>query len=86
MHEAAERWVTLVSEAAVRLSTDDEFLYHNFAGSFQRPLATYGSEKMQFMRTVAQKYDAQGFFQHQMPGGFKLVREADSARGLYVQP
>lgn len=86
MHEAAKRWVTLVSEAAVRLGTDDEFLYHNFAGGFQRPLATYGSDNIRFMRTVAQKYDADGLFQLQMPGGFKLGREAESARGLYVQP
>ena len=86
MHEAAERWVTLVSEAAVRLGTDDEFLYHNFAGSFQRPLATYGFDSMQFMRKVAQEFDPDGFFQRRMPGGFKLGYEADSSRGLHVQP
>jgi hypothetical protein len=85
MYEAARTWVKKVSEVALHFGTDDEFLYHNFAGGFQDPLATYGPGNVRFMRSVARKYDPYGFFQVRMPGGFKLGDRAASKFGLYVQ-
>jgi hypothetical protein len=85
MYEAARTWVNRVLAVALRFGTDDEFLYHNFAGGFQDPLTTYGPDNLRFMRSVARKYDRDGFFQVQMPGGFKLGDKTDFKFGLHVQ-
>jgi hypothetical protein len=86
MNKAAKTWVHQVSTIARDLGTDDEFLYHNFAGGFQNPLSTYGRDNLRFMRSVARKYDPDGLFQIQMPGGFKLDGGDHLRPGLYVQP
>ena len=85
MYEAAKIWVSQVNQIARDLGTHDDFLYHNFAGGFQDPLTSYGADSVRFMRSVAEKYDHEGFFQTQMPGGFKLGREKVITPGLYVQ-
>lgn len=72
MYNATRRWVQDVDAAAKKLGTNDDFVYLNFAGGFQNPLQSYGSESLEFMRSVAQKYDPSGVFQKLVPGGFKL--------------
>jgi hypothetical protein len=49
-----------------------DFVYLNFAASFQDPFAGYGKEKVDALRSVARKYDPKGLFQKQLAGGFKL--------------
>ncbi|WQF76629.1 Putative FAD-binding domain, PCMH-type, FAD-binding, type PCMH, subdomain 2 [Colletotrichum destructivum] len=49
------------------------YLYLNYAGPDQDPLAAYGEENIRFMEEVAAKYDPGGFFQYGVQGGFKLA-------------
>ncbi|KAK1481618.1 FAD binding domain-containing protein [Colletotrichum tamarilloi] len=48
------------------------YLYLNYAGQGQRPLATYDEENIRFLERVAEKYDPGQFFQYSVPGGFKI--------------
>ncbi|KAJ5496919.1 FAD-binding type 2 [Penicillium fimorum] len=54
------------------IGADNEFIYLNYANSNQDPLSNYGHENVEYMRTVAKKYDQTGVFQTQVPGGFKV--------------
>ncbi|KAF4765212.1 hypothetical protein HAV15_004092 [Penicillium sp. str.  len=54
------------------IGAENEFIYLNYANSNQNPLSTYGPENVEFIRTVAKKYDQTGVFQTQVPGGFKI--------------
>lgn len=54
------------------IGADNEFIYLNYANSNQNPLSTYGPKNVEFIRTVAKKYDPTGIFQTQVPGGFKI--------------
>lgn len=52
------------------------FQYINYAASYQAPLASDGAENFEFLRRVSMKYDLRALFQHQVPGGFKLVEKS----------
>lgn len=73
MYNATQTWYQQVDAVARALKTNDDFLYLNFAGGFQNPLASYGNESLDFMQRVATKYDPTGVFQRLVPGGFKLA-------------
>lgn len=49
-----------------------EFVYINYAATFQDPIASYGKENKRRLQEVSRKYDPQGLFQKAVPGGFKL--------------
>lgn len=85
MYRAARTWHSKVSAIARRLGTDDEFLYHNFAGDFQDPLGSYGAKNVELMRSVSHRYDPGGLIQSRMPGGFKLGNTLGQKPGLYSQ-
>jgi len=59
------------------------YIYTNYAADFQDPMTGYGLRSLAFMREVSRKYDPQGIFQKQVPGGFKLLRTSSfiSIRG-----
>lgn len=50
----------------------NEYVYLNYADGSQNPLGGYGDESVEYMRKVAQRYDPDGVFQTQVPGGFKV--------------
>jgi hypothetical protein len=50
----------------------DRFIFANDAYSTQDPLRSYGMNILRKMRGAANKYDPQGIFQTQVPGGFKV--------------
>ena len=54
------------------IGADNEFIYLNYANINQNPLSSYGPENVEYIRTVARKYDQTGVFQNQVPGGFKI--------------
>jgi hypothetical protein len=57
---------------AERKGTAVDYLYLNYADKDQDPLSSYGVDKVQFMKAVAQKYDPFGIYQKLLPGGFKI--------------
>lgn len=79
LNAAAENWVTSVQQFSASAGTNVDFLYLNYAASFQDPLASYGAANLAFMRQVSQKYDPEQVFQNLVPGGFKLGSAVASA-------
>lgn len=55
-----------------RQGQSKRFIYANYAGQTQSPLQSYGEANIDFLRKTASKYDRQGVFQYNAPGGFKL--------------
>ncbi|KAF6803041.1 FAD binding domain-containing protein [Colletotrichum sojae] len=50
------------------------YLYMNYANPEQDVIGSYGEKNVQFLRETAAKYDPTGFFQHRVPGGWKVGR------------
>ncbi|KAG8157342.1 hypothetical protein KVR01_012726 [Diaporthe batatas] len=48
------------------------FVYANYAGPSQSPFLGYGEANIHFLRETAGRYDPQGVFRYNVPGGFKL--------------
>ena len=51
-----------------------DWRYLNYVNPTQDPLASYGQDNVDFMKQVAATYDANGFFQTRVTGGFKISR------------
>ncbi|KAF1961658.1 FAD-binding domain-containing protein [Byssothecium circinans] len=50
----------------------NEWLYLNYAAQWQKPIASYGTANVAFLKGVSKSYDPAGIFQNAVPGGFKL--------------
>ena len=61
-----------MNEIAESMHLLHKFQYLNYADPSQDPLGSYGDENVARLREVSRKYDPAGFFQAQVPGGFKL--------------
>lgn len=61
---------------AVSTGADNPYLYLDYADITQDPLASYGAENVEKMKTAAEKYDPNGVWQRQVPGGFKISKVA----------
>lgn len=62
-----------IDEDAASRGTAVPYKYMNYAYNFQNPIASYGPELHETLREVSKKYDADGLFQTEAPGGFKLA-------------
>lgn len=81
---AAKGFVDAAQSKAKSMRVYSRYIYTNYAADFQDPMAGYGEKSLAFLREVSRKYDPQGTFQKQVPGGFKLWRSSSmfsSARG-----
>ncbi|KAI9374423.1 hypothetical protein BJX61DRAFT_301221 [Aspergillus egyptiacus] len=61
-----------LDEYAKSIDAYNEYIYLNYADKTQNPLRGYGDENVEFIREVALRYDPDGVFQTQVPGGFKV--------------
>jgi hypothetical protein len=59
-------------DEAKKLGLYNEYLYLNYAAPWQDPISGYGAAQKAKLQAVSKKYDPQGIFQKQVPGGFKL--------------
>jgi hypothetical protein len=57
---------------AKKLGLYNQYLYLNYAASWQDPISGYGAANKAWLQAVSKKYDPWGVFQKQVPGGFKL--------------
>lgn len=48
------------------------WLYLNYAAQDQDPIASYGADSVERLKAASRKFDPQGLFQRNVPGGFKL--------------
>lgn len=51
----------------------NEFIYLNYAASWQKLITSYGQANKNFLQSVGKKYDPNSMFQKAVPGGFKLA-------------
>lgn len=48
------------------------YVYLNYTSKFQDPFTSYGEGNKKFLQEISRKYDPEGLFQKNVPGGFKL--------------
>lgn len=72
MHGLAERVKDRVVAAAAAQGKTNPYLYMNYAGPSQDPIASYGSANKAKLIKIAKKYDPTEVFQKLQPGYFKL--------------
>ncbi|KAK6194094.1 hypothetical protein LQW54_011779 [Pestalotiopsis sp. IQ-011] len=68
--DTTAKWEELSSERGLDVS----FFYMDDASRDQNPIATYGVENVNKLKSIAQKYDKNGLFQTQQNGGFLLSK------------
>ncbi|ETS75027.1 hypothetical protein PFICI_13511 [Pestalotiopsis fici W106-1] len=68
--DTTAKWKELSAERGL----DVAFLYMNDASRDQNPIATYGIDNVNKLKSIAQKYDKSGLFQTQQNGGFLLSK------------
>ncbi|KAB8293921.1 hypothetical protein EYC80_009394 [Monilinia laxa] len=69
--DAADAAIDEINAVAESLGVSNPFIYLNYAGQKQNPLAGYGEENLKKMRALSKRYDHQGVFQKLVKGGFK---------------
>lgn len=74
MHAAAKNLIGRIEEATKEAGRYNQFKYLNYAAPWQDPIKSYGEEIVRELKAVSRKYDPEGMFQIQCPGGFKLWR------------
>ena len=72
VNAAAKSFIEKGTAASKAAGTFNPYLYLNYAGEFQKPIAGYGPQIVQNLKAVSDKYDPGKTFQNQVPGGFKL--------------
>ncbi|KAI1741698.1 FAD binding domain-containing protein [Xylaria scruposa] len=65
-------WLDSVDEFATSEKLSLDWRYLNYAYSDQDPIASYGQESIEQIRTTAANYDPQGVFQKLRMSGFKI--------------
>lgn len=71
--EALKDLVKMVKDITKKEGVYHPYQYLNFAASFQDPLGSYGKKQLKKLIKMGEKYDPEGVFQTQVPGGFKLI-------------
>lgn len=61
-----------VNSAATELGCSDSFIYLNYAGQYQDPIAGYGNQSVGLLQEVRQRVDPSLVFTEQVPGGYKI--------------
>ncbi|KAK4177877.1 putative FAD-binding oxidoreductase [Triangularia setosa] len=69
--KAREMYDSLVSELQSKSATDP-WVYLNYAADWQDPISGYGSANVAALKAARTKYDPNGVFTSQVPGGFKI--------------
>ncbi|PQE08956.1 oxidoreductase FAD-binding protein [Rutstroemia sp. NJR-2017a WRK4] len=74
--EAMNGAAKLFIEEVDRLSSDaglfNRYKYVNYSAGYQDPISGYGDEMKAKLQAISKKYDPEGFFQMNVPGGFKI--------------
>ena len=72
MISAAQKLIADIDAATKERGVFNKFKYLNYAANWQRPMEGYGEESVQRLKAVSAKYDPEGLFQKNVPGGFKV--------------
>ena len=72
VESTARRYITDLESAAKERGVYHPFLYLNYADQWQDPIAGYEEESVERLKRISRERDPTGFFQRNVPGGFKL--------------
>lgn len=72
VEDETREFLEKTEKEARSLGAYDPFIYLNYAGHWQDPIASYGEESLQHLRRVHEKVDPDGLFTYREPGGFKI--------------
>lgn len=61
-----------IARVATEAGLLHRFQYLNYADTQQDPITSYGPKSVAELQATSMKYDPNGLFQRQAPGGFKL--------------
>lgn len=70
--QVAQQIVAEINEKARDLGEDFEFVYLNYAMDWQDVIGSYGANNVAKLQSVSKRYDPDGVFQKNVPGGYKL--------------
>lgn len=73
-HAYATAMVAELEDYAASVGGTYSWKYLNYADPSQDPLGSYGASNVEFIRSVAEKYDPAGTFQTLFSKGFKISR------------
>ncbi|KAK0634240.1 putative oxidoreductase [Bombardia bombarda] len=76
VEQAARDLFEAIERDARALDAYDPFRYLNYAAPWQDPIASYGPESVQRLREIRRRVDPRGVFPRQVPGGFKIPKQA----------
>ncbi|KAF2727877.1 FAD-binding domain-containing protein [Polyplosphaeria fusca] len=72
--QAGDTMIRRANEIAREMGLLHGFRYMNYANPDQDPIASYGEDNVRYLSAVSRRYDPEGVFQSQVPGGFKLPK------------
>ena len=72
VEKAARALLDAIAADAQKLNGLDPFIYLNYAGGWQDPIAGYGQASIDRLKQASRDYDPRGIFRRHVPGGFKL--------------
>ncbi|KAH7067418.1 putative oxidoreductase [Paraphoma chrysanthemicola] len=75
VYAAVAALVTALEDKARSLGAYDPYLYLNYAAPWQNPIASYGEDKVQSLRSLRRRVDPMTIFTKRVPGGFKIPEE-----------
>jgi hypothetical protein len=67
-----KKFIAQTEQAGEKMGLLSPYIYLNYAATWQDPLDGYGAAVKSELWEVSEKYDPEGVFQKQVPGGFKL--------------
>lgn len=67
-----KKFIAETDSVGEQMRLRNPYIYLNYAATWQDPIDGYGVMAKNELRKVSEKYDPDGMFQKQVPGGFKL--------------
>lgn len=80
--EAGAKLVDRIADYSIGIGAEIPYLYLDYADISQHPLTSYGRDNFDKMMAAAEKYDPKHVFQKNVPGGFKISKDAQLYRNL----
>jgi hypothetical protein len=72
MNGAAKLFIEEVDKLSSDAGLFNRYKYVNYSAGYQDPISGYGDEMKAKLQAISKKYDPEGFFQTNVPGGFKI--------------
>ncbi|KAH6690599.1 hypothetical protein F5X68DRAFT_203314 [Plectosphaerella plurivora] len=86
IYKTISKILTRINNEAKAIGVKNDYVYMNYASTFQNVIEAYGSANAAKLKSIAKLYDLTGVFQKLQPGHFKLDRAPTPGSGLFSSP